>query len=191
MIGEPTRLTIRRDFPRLDRATVEEFGTRSASFVADAQDGRGCLPFDIRALETGSRFCGSALTCYCGARDNLAAQAALDYLQPGDVLVIATQAFTGTACMGDNMARIALSRGAVAVVSDGLVRDADDIATIGLPVFCRGTTPATTFTNGPGEVGLPVAMGEVTVASGDLILGDRDGGRREHERHEEDSGKGS
>ena len=46
---------------------------------------------------------------------------------------------------------------------------------LGLPVFCRGVTPNSAFPSGPGEVGLPLAMGEVTIEAGDLILGDRDG----------------
>jgi 4-hydroxy-4-methyl-2-oxoglutarate aldolase len=55
------------------------------------------------------------------------------------------------------------------------VRDIAEIIEIGLPVFCRGAAPATCFTNGPGEVGLPIAMGEVAVRAGDLVMGDRDG----------------
>jgi 4-hydroxy-4-methyl-2-oxoglutarate aldolase len=118
---------------------------------------------------------GSALTARAGARDNLAALAALDLIQPGDVLVIATQSFEGTATLGDNMACIAQMRGAVGVVTDGMVRDAAEIIALGLPVFCRGVTPNSAFPSGPGEVGLPLAMGEVTIDAGDLIIGDRDG----------------
>ena len=56
-----------------------------------------------------------------------------------------------------------------------MVRDAAEIIALGLPVFCRGVTPNSAFPSGPGEVGLPLAMGEVTIESGDLIIGDRDG----------------
>ena len=118
---------------------------------------------------------GSALTARAGARDNLAALAALDLIEPGDVLVIATQGFEGTATLGDNMARIAQMRGAVGVVTDGMARDTAEIVALGLPVFCRGVTPNSAFPSGPGEVGLPLAMGEVTIEAGDLIVGDGDG----------------
>ncbi len=60
----------------------------------------------------------TVLTARAGARDNLAALAALDLIQPGHVLVIAAQGFTGTAVLGDNMARIAKLRGAVAAVTE-------------------------------------------------------------------------
>jgi 4-hydroxy-4-methyl-2-oxoglutarate aldolase len=60
-------------------------------------------------------------------------------------------------------------------VTDGMVRDAAEIIALGLPAFCRGVTPNSAFPSGPGEVGLPLAMGEVTIESGDVIIGDRDG----------------
>jgi 4-hydroxy-4-methyl-2-oxoglutarate aldolase len=36
-------------------------------------------------------------------------------------------------------------------------------------------TQNSAFPSGPGEVGLPLALGEVMVEAGDLILGDPDG----------------
>jgi 4-hydroxy-4-methyl-2-oxoglutarate aldolase len=175
MIGDPTKLVIRARFPRLAAADLAPLRGRSTSFVVDAMNGRGALHHAIKPLDPASRMVGSALTARAGARDNLAALAALDLIEPGDVLVIATQGFEGTATLGDNMARIAQMRGAVGVVTDGMARDAAEIIALGLPVFCRGVTPNSAFPSGPGEVGLPLAMGEVTITAGDLILGDRDG----------------
>ena len=175
MIGDPTKLVIRARFARLRAAELAPFRERSTSFVVDAMNGRGALNHAIKPLDPGSRVVGSALTARAGARDNLAALAALDLIEPGDVLVIATQGFEGTATLGDEMARIAHLRGAAGVVTDGMARDAGEIIDLGLPVFCRGVTPNSAFPSGPGEVGLPLAMGEVTIDAGDLIVGDRDG----------------
>ncbi len=175
MIEDPSRLVIRAKFARLDEAQLAPFRNRTTSFVVDAMNGRGALDHAIKPLDPDSRFVGSALTARAGARDNLAALAALDLITPGDVLVVATQGFTGTATLGDNMARIAQQRGAVAVVTDGMIRDAAEIIALGLPCFCRGVTPNSAFPSGPGEVGLPLALGEVTVDAGDLVMGDRDG----------------
>ena len=175
MIEDPSRLVIRAKFPRLREAQLAPFRERTTSFVVDAMNGRGALDHAIKPLDPGSRFVGTALTARAGARDNLAALAALDLIEPGDVLVVATQGFTGTATLGDNMAKIAQLRGAVAVVTDGMVRDAAEIIELGLPCFCRGITPNSAFPSGPGEVGLPLAMGEVAVDAGDLVMGDRDG----------------
>jgi 4-hydroxy-4-methyl-2-oxoglutarate aldolase len=175
MIGDPTKLVIKARFTRLTAAELAPFRERSTSFVVDAMNGRGALDHKIKPLHAKSRFVGSALTARAGARDNLAALAALDLIQPGDVLVIATQGFTGTATLGDNMAKMARMRGAVALVTDGMVRDAAEIIELGIPCFCRGITPNSAFPSGPGEVGLPLALGEVVVDAGDLVLGDADG----------------
>jgi 4-hydroxy-4-methyl-2-oxoglutarate aldolase len=175
MIGDPTKLVIRAKFPRLSSAELAPFRERSTSFVVDAMNGRGALDYAIKPLDPAGRFVGSALTARAGARDNLAALAALDLIEPGDVLVISAQGFVGTATLGDNMAKIAQLRGAVGVVTDGMARDAAEIIELGLPVFCRGVTPNSAFPSGPGEVGLPIAIGEVTIDAGDLVIGDRDG----------------
>ena len=63
----------------------------------------------------------------------------------------------------------------IAVVTDGLARDLEGIAGVGTPVFCRGVSPNSPARNGPGTVGLPVTMGGVTVDSGDIVAGDRNG----------------
>jgi len=175
MIGDPSRLVIRARFPRLSEARLAPFWSRATSFVVDAMNGRGALDHGIKPLDPRSRFVGTALTARAGARDNLAAMAALDLIEPGDVVVIATQGFTGTATLGDNMARIAQIKGAVALVTDGMVRDASEIIELGMPCFCQGVTPNSAFPSGPGEVGLPLALGEVVVDAGDLVMGDRDG----------------
>ena len=175
MIGDPAKLIIKWPGKQLDPAALAPFSKRSASFVVDAMQGRGALGHRIKPLDPASRFVGTALTARAGARDNLAALAALDLLRPGDVLVISAQGFTETAVFGDNMARISKQRGAVAVVTDGAVRDADEIRAIGLPVFSQAVTPNSAFPSGPGEVGLPLSLGDVSIDTGDIVLGDADG----------------
>lgn len=175
MIGDPAKLVIKRPGGRLAGKALTPFADCSTSFLVDAMQGRGALDHRIKPLDPATRFVGTALTARAGARDNLAAVAALDFIEPGDVLVIAAQGFSETAVFGDNMARIAKQRGAVAVVTDGAVRDADEIRIIGLPVFSRGVTPNSAFPSGPGEVGLPLSLGDVAVDTGDIVLGDADG----------------
>jgi 4-hydroxy-4-methyl-2-oxoglutarate aldolase len=76
---------------------------------------------------------------------------------------------------GDLLLGIAKNRGAAGFVTDGLVRDANDIEALGLPCYAMGTTPNSPVRNGPGTVGLPIVCGNVRIASGDIIAGDRDG----------------
>ena len=70
---------------------------------------------------------------------------------------------------------VARNRGAAGFVTDGLVRDLDDLETVGLPTFAMGVTPNSPQSRGPGSVGLPIVCGGVAVASGDVVIGDRDG----------------
>jgi 4-hydroxy-4-methyl-2-oxoglutarate aldolase len=70
---------------------------------------------------------------------------------------------------------VARNRGAAGFVTDGLVRDLDDLETVGLPTFAMGVTPNSPQRRGPGSVGLPIVCGGVAVASGDVVVGDRDG----------------
>jgi len=175
MIGDPTRLVVRRHLQRLEPDALAAFRERPTSFVADALGGKGVLDPAIKPLDVRMRFAGTALTVDTGARDNLAALAALDFAQPGDVLLFGAGGHTGAACVGDILVKIAKAKGVAAIVTDGAVRDVDDILPLGLPVFCRAITPSSAFPSGPGAIGLPMALGDVAIQPGDLVMGDRDG----------------
>jgi len=120
-------------------------------------------------------FCGVALPCFCGPADIMALVAAVEMSQPGDVLMVGTDAFEQTAVCGDLLLGVARNKGVVAFVTDGLMRDLEGIVGVGIPAFCAGLTPNSPVCKGPGTVGLPVAMGGVNVGPGDVVVGDRDG----------------
>jgi 4-hydroxy-4-methyl-2-oxoglutarate aldolase len=63
----------------------------------------------------------------------------------------------------------------VGFVTDGLARDLDGMAGVGLPVFCRGLSPNSPVANGPGRAGAPIVMGAVAIEAGDVAIGDADG----------------
>ena len=179
MITAPPVLTVKRDIQRPAPADVAAFADVPSSFVVDALGGHGALNFDIRSIagddRQRSRMVGPALTCYCGPADNLALFGAVAEAQPGDVLVAATDRFESRCVTGDLLLGMAKNRGAAGLVTDGLIRDLEDILALGLPVFCRGVTANSPARTGPGTVGLEVILGGVTVAAGDLIVADCDG----------------
>jgi 4-hydroxy-4-methyl-2-oxoglutarate aldolase len=115
------------------------------------------------------------VTCHCGPADNLALFGALDAARPGDILVAATDEFTATAITGDLLLGMAKNRGVGGFVTDGMVRDLVGVVGVGMPVFCAGLTANSPARNGPGTVGLPIVMGGLQIASGDILVGDRDG----------------
>jgi 4-hydroxy-4-methyl-2-oxoglutarate aldolase len=174
MIEEPLPLVFAASQERPPSELVERFRGAPTSFIVDAMNGTGALDWRIKPL-IGRSLVGAALTCDCGPLDNLAFMAALAECRPGDVLVVATGGYVGAAVTGDLLLGVARNRGAAGFVTDGLVRDLDDLETIGLPVFALGVTPNSPQRRGPGSVGLPVVCGGVSVATGDVVVGDRDG----------------
>jgi 4-hydroxy-4-methyl-2-oxoglutarate aldolase len=176
MIKDPPLLTIRRDFPRPAPADVAAFAGVPTGHVVDAMGGRGALDYRIKPLApVASVTVGVAMTCHCGPADNLGLFAAMATARPGDILIAATDAFAATAVTGDLLLGMARNRGVAGLVTDGLARDLAGILGVGLPVYCAGITPNSPARNGPGTVGLPVVLGGVSVASGDLVVGDNDG----------------
>ncbi|MAE63197.1 MAG: aldolase [Phycisphaeraceae bacterium] len=176
MIDEPPILKIRRHFPRPTAAQIEALRDTPTSFAVDAMDGHGAVDWRIKPLDANCAcFVGTAITCHAGPSDNMAVKAAIDLSQPGDVIMVCAEQFTGAACTGDLLVGIMKNRGVTGYVTDGLVRDRDDIVDLGLPVFAMGTSPNSGVSSGPGTVGLPVVVGGVPVDAGDVILGNSDG----------------
>ena len=154
MIEDPPLLTIRRAIERPQRSLVDAFIGTSTGFIVVAMEGRGALDRNIKPQPgTPLRFVGTALTCQNGPADNLALCAAVALCAPGDVLVAATDGFSGCAVVGDLLLGIAKNRGAVGFVSDGLVRDLTDIQGLDFPAFAAGISPNSPARNGPGTVG--------------------------------------
>lgn len=160
---------------RADDAVLAELRQHSVANLGDALDRLNIVDGGISPIWQGARAVGSALPVMTVAGDNKAVIAALDHIQPGDILVINAFGYEGRAIMGDNLAQRFDVFGAVGAVVDGYVRDQDIIANIGFPVFARGLTPAGPWKNGPGVIGEPVAIGGVVVNPGDIVAADGDG----------------
>jgi 4-hydroxy-4-methyl-2-oxoglutarate aldolase len=176
VIDEAPMLTIKRRFERPASALVARFKDVPLAFICDAMNGGGALDYRIKPVPgTPETFVGVALTCYCGPGDNLAVAGANVLAQAGDVVVAATDNFTGLAVVGDLLIGMMKNRGVAAFVTDGVVRDLADLRRIGLPIFASGVTPNSVHRSGPGTLGFPVTIGGITVASGDIVIGDCDG----------------
>jgi 4-hydroxy-4-methyl-2-oxoglutarate aldolase len=176
MIKDPPILKIRRGFARPSEELLAGFAGVPTGYVVDAMDGRGCLDYRIKPLVAGSSvMVGTALTCHAGPADNLALFGALHAARRGDILVAGTDGFTATCITGDLLLGMARNRGVAGFVTDGLVRDIVGVLAVGLPVYCAGVTANSPARTGPGTVGLPIVLGDMPIASGDILVGDRDG----------------
>jgi len=176
MIEDPPWLTIKRRFERPPAEIIAAFAGASVSQVVDAMGGRGALHHAIKPiLPNAAVLAGTAVTCHCGPADNLAVFGALDAARAGDIIVAATEGFAGTAVIGDLVAGMARNKGLAGFMTDGLVRDVVGLEAVGLPVYGAGVIANSPARNGPGTVGFPVVLGGVTIAPGDILVGDRDG----------------
>ncbi len=171
---------------------VERLSKLESGQVSDVLDEAGlpnqALASHIVALAPRSKFAGRA-SCLRGepivsakhVRSPLPADAFERSAKAGSVIVIATGGYVTGACLGGFVAYSLQREGAFGLVTDGAIRDADEIRDLGFPMFVGALTPI----NGarrwrlveadkpvtlPGQTGVPV-----TIAPDDLILADGDG----------------
>ncbi len=175
MIEPPPVLTVCKRWTRPAKPQIAAFRGLPISVIADAQRGRGGLDHRIQSIDPGASFIGPVVTAWCGAADNLGALAALELAQAGDVIVIACDGFDGVGVVGDRFAGMARNKGIAGIVVDGLVRDRPGMRDAGVPCFARGTNASSAYSLGPGEAGLPIAIGGTTIEAGDLAIGDSEG----------------
>jgi len=179
MIEAPSTLTVKRNFKRPTDAQIAAFQNVPTGFVVDALYGDGALATQIGPIEGGRDIhcvaAGPALTATNGPADVLATIAALNFVQPGDILVSSVAGHQGCSAAGDRVMGMLKNCGGAGLVIDGPVRDYGGIVDVGLPVWCTGLNPGSPFMTGPGSVGLPVVIGGQHVDSGDMIVADRDG----------------
>lgn len=137
----------------------------------------GAISPGIRALVPVQRMVGRAMTVKQPLPDGVPVHLALDELRRGDILVIDRQGDHQVACVGEMVARAALHAGAAGIVVDGVVTDIEELATIGLPVYARGTSVITTRSLSlPGaELFGPITIGGVAISTGDILFGDMNG----------------
>lgn len=149
-----------------------------AATLHEAFDRRGDLPAAIRPLFR-ARVAGPALTVSTQPGNNLLIHRALAAARPGDILVVALteadEAGHDFGYWGDILTTAAIERGVAGLVIDGCLRDVEAIEALGFPVFGRGTAIRGTAKAPVGAVGMPVRIGRVEIAAGDLVVGDADG----------------
>ena len=152
---------------------TERLQAVEVSALCDADKAMPVCDPAIRAMVPGVRFAGPALTV-TAEDDHLPTFSALADAQPGEVLVIVTNGGR-LAVLGELFATEARRRGLAGVVIDGYCRDIHGLRELGLPVFARGTIPASGTTVSRAALREPVRCGGIDVTPGDIVFGDDDG----------------
>ena len=156
-------------------STYDELAVLGSATVYEAGGRRGYVDADLVQVVPGSRAAGPARTVRCGQDDNLMVHAAMAELEPGEVLVLTMPKPRPVALLGELLATQAKTRGAVAVLIDGSVRDIEEIAELGLPVWARWVRVAGAAKDIAGSIGEPVTVGGATIRQGDVLVLDADG----------------
>jgi 4-hydroxy-4-methyl-2-oxoglutarate aldolase len=154
---------------------TEELARLGAATVYEASGRQGLVDCDLHQIVPGSRACGPARIARCGQDDNLMVHAVMARLQPGEVLVLTMPEPAPVALLGDLLATQAQVRGAAAVLVDASVRDSEELAEMGLPIWARWIRSRGATKDVPGELDVPVTVGGAEIRPGDLVVLDADG----------------
>ncbi len=154
---------------------VERFKKLPLGNICDANQRQGNMDSGIRPVDPKSKLVGEAYTVRCHPRDNLAIHKAIYEAPKGSVLVVDTQGYYNCGYFGDIMALACQVRGIAGLVIDGGVRDSDDVQEMGFPIFSRAINSGGTVKETVGQTACPIICGGVPVATGDIIIADRDG----------------
>jgi len=168
------------------RAKLEQAPTAGLSTQLRKRGHHHCFIDGVSANLPGTRIIGTARTLrFVPFREDLfashgggynAQKRLFDDVGEGEVIVIEARGDATTGTLGDILALRAKTLGSAGVVSDGGVRDFDEVARIGLPVFSQGAHPSVLGRKHvPWELDVTIGCGGATVQPGDVIVGDGDG----------------
>jgi regulator of RNase E activity RraA len=176
----------------LSRETLEALGEASTATLQTQLFSlglRNTFLFGLRPLDPGSaRFVGEAFTLrYIPAREDLDVLAAfqdpahpqrlaIESVGPGQVLVMDCRGNGRAASAGHILTTRLQRRGAVALVTDGSVRDSPQICRMGFPVFTSAVSATTNLVlHHAVDVQVPIGCSGVPVFPGDILVGDEEG----------------
>ncbi|MEJ2734233.1 MAG: 4-carboxy-4-hydroxy-2-oxoadipate aldolase/oxaloacetate decarboxylase [Anaerolineae bacterium] len=153
-------------------ARLSELGVAT---IHEASGRQGLIDTPLIQLLPGSRVAGPARTVLCGQDDNLMVHAAVEQIQPGDVLVLSMPEPAPVALIGELLATQVKVRGAAGILVDAAVRDVEELVELGLPIWTRFVRVRGATKTKLGQLNATVSVGGAQVSPSDVLVLDADG----------------
>jgi 4-hydroxy-4-methyl-2-oxoglutarate aldolase len=156
-------------------STISELARLGSATVYEAGGRGGYVDADLFQAIPRSRAAGPARTVVCGQDDNLMVHAVMAEVQPGEVIVLTMPEPRPVALVGDLLATQAQVAGAAAILVDGSIRDVEELAEMGLPIWARWVRVKGARKDTAGQINVPVTVGGAAINPGDVLVLDADG----------------
>lgn len=160
---------------RPDRSLLERFREAATPLISDNMNRLHGMSSSLRPYHKSGKLIGPAFTVKTRPGDNLMVHKAIDLAEPGDVIVVDAGGETSQAIIGEIIMHLAKKKGIAGFLIDGCIRDSMSFYHENFPCFARGVTHRGPYKEGPGEINVPVTVGNQTILPGDIIFGDEDG----------------
>ncbi len=131
----------------------------------------------LRSLPTRPDMIEDLQAAAHGDRLQMPFDKALEATGEGKVLVVDSSGHPDVTIGGGTKYSRLIGKGAAGLVTDGLMRDKNDVTQYGYPIYSNGFSPrsGTTHFLFPHDFNVPVSCGGALVRPGDYLIGDEDG----------------